>query len=351
MAHGLRRCLSGCRGRQAIASRSRRHDHRRGRSGRRRVAYDGPWPELVLPAARAQADDLRAVRRRGNRSRPRVARRRRLRGSRAELGLSLLPAGFADSELHDRAPCMQLGCHRRGAVTLFLVVHAGDGAHRTGASASCISSDGGIGPAERGAGPGRLSRLAAGARRQRRAGAGAARHLRRALETACALQREGARARSRHRRGPCADCRSCSRHLAPAGFGDLGSAQRACFTSRTQGDCAGGGARSRAEDGRRGRAAGRSRAARGGARPDAIRAAASTRVLVARIFRPTRASPAAGDVDASLLMLPLVGYEDPQRLAYRARSTPVNHAASRHGDCRLSLPRRRWRAMAGRAAS
>ena len=114
--------------------------------------------------------------------------------------------------------------------------------------------DGGIGPDERELGAGRLSGLAAGAHRQRRAGAGAARHLRRAARDGVALQRRRARARSRHRRGARPDRRSRLRHLAAAGLGDLGGAQRPVSLHALEGDVLGG-ARSRAEDGGRGRGA------------------------------------------------------------------------------------------------
>ncbi len=208
--------------------------------------------------------------------------------------------------------------------------------------------DGGVGPDERSLALARLSRVA-----PVRVGNGAleqdaARHLRRAARDRVVLQRRGARARSRYRRRSRPHRRSCLRHLAAARFRHLGGAQRPVSLHPLEGDVLGG-ARSRGEDGRRRRAAGaprRALAARGGGDPRLRRMPNAGR---SELRSYTRIA-GSRDVDASLLMLPLVGYGDPRRRAHSRHDRRGQPPAARR-RLRLSLSRRRWRRRAGRGAS
>ena len=74
----------------------------------------------------------------------------------------------------------------------------------------------------------------------------------------------------------------------------------------------------------------------------AIRDYVEIRMLVGRSSAATRASPASDDVDASLLMLPLVGYGDPRGARIRRHDRRGEPPAARR-RLRLSLSRRRWR--------
>ena len=217
-----------CRARRPSRRGWPRHDRLLGASGRASRRYDGPWADAVAAQrARAEADDLRAVRRVGRGADDVAARGDRRR---AQLGLSLL----LDSrlELPDRrAAAARLP--RRGAVAV-LVVHAGDRAHRAGAPRA-------VSPRRRrrraGADVGlaRLSRLAARARRQRRASSRRSTIIYGDLFETAWLYSEGrARARSRHRRRARPDRRPRLRHLAPARRRHLGGARTARFTSPTR---------------------------------------------------------------------------------------------------------------------
>ena len=126
-----------------------------------------------------------------------------------------------------------------------------------------------------------------------------------------------------------------------AGLGHLGGAQRAVSLHALEGDVLGG-AGSRGQAGRARRAAGRARR-RWRREAEAIRTFVETRVLVRRICSSYTRIAGSGDVDASLLMLPLVGYGDPARRAHsrhHRRGQPAAAARRR----RLSLSRGRWRA-------
>ncbi len=81
-----------CRAASAMADAARGHDPLLGASGPTRARYDGPWAD-ARPAqrARAQADDLRAVRRRRSPRRPRRCPRR----SAANATGTTASAGFA----------------------------------------------------------------------------------------------------------------------------------------------------------------------------------------------------------------------------------------------------------------
>ena len=298
----------------AVAAAARGHHPLLGRVGRRSHATTGRGPTLV-PAqrARAQADDLRAVRRVGRRADDVAARGDRRR---AELGLSLL----LDSrfELHDRARCCGSdatprrgrcsggSCRRRRSPSRRFTSCTVSTAASARTSAACALSG------YRGSRPVRVGNGALEQDQHDIYGA--------LLETAWLYSEGRARARSRHRRRARPHRRSRLRHLAAARLRHLGGAQRPVSLHALEGDVLGG-ARSRGEDGRARRTARapcRALAARGGRDPRLRRSrmlvgrscGSYTRIAGSRRCRRQPADAAAGRLRRSA-----------RRARFEARST------------------------------
>ena len=309
----------------AVADAARRPRSASGQSGPTRARYDGPWAD-ARPAqrARAQADDLRAVRRIGRRADHVAARGDRRR---AQLGLPLL----LDSrfELHDRRAAAAR-MPRRGAVAV-LVVHAGDGADRAGAPRP-------VSPRRRRR-PATSASLAltgyrgsrAGARRQRRARAG-----RSTTSTARCSRPRGSTAKGSTRSiaTPARVLARIADHVCDiwrrpdSGIWEVRNgpfhfthSKVMCWVALDRAV--------QLADARRTARAPRRRA--GGARRRRSATSSNAECWSDAAAAATRASPAASDVDASLLMLPLVGYGDPHGERIRGTIDAVNRLL-RDGD-------------------
>ena len=232
---------------------------------------------------------------------------------------------------------LRLGCSRRGAG------RCSGGSCRRRRSPSrelhvLYRLDGGVGIAERTLAAGRLSRT-----RGRCASATAPREQTQLdiygelLRDRVAVQRGASRDRRGHRRRARAHRRPRLRHLARARLGHLGGAQRPVSLHALEGDVLGG-ARSRRPAGRARRAAVAIMRRAGRREAAAICAFVEDAVLVRAARAATRARRQASEprTDASLLMLPLVGYGDPRGARMSGTIDAVEpHAAARR--LRLSL--------------